>query len=393
MLRYQQRPMRTPLLWLLLAACARSTLTSRTMCTYVTLDRSGGRWRIPAHCTHLYLTQVPFGPAGARQMGEALKGNIGVTQVDASSCGIRGLSGAQALGNSLRHNTILTRLDLGNNALGDAGAVAIAEGLAANTGLRSLNLAHNKVGPAGARALAAALRSNTGLSWLNLDSNRLHDEGAVALAEMLVENESLRTLVLSGNQIGNEGAARLATALVANRGLTLLHLKYNRISGEGARLLAEAAVANGRVKLVGPEFLVHSIERHDLKRDALQARNATLMLGIAGMYTGGRLSAHKVVDRYSQAHCWYTLAAQHGDARQGAVARAAQAELTKTDHTHWPLSLLLSPRCPAACVAHAEEVCQAPLAERAGKIITHGGRKKRWLRREVGGPHHAKDEL
>jgi hypothetical protein len=295
-----------PLRALCVLLAAALAAASRGMCTYITLDRSGGRWRIPAHCTHLYLTQVQFGAVGARQMAEALRANPPrVTEVDASSCGIKGLSGATALGESLRHNTVLQRWDLGNNRLGDAGAVAIADGLAANTGLLSLNLAHNRIGPRGGAALASALRVNRVLKTLNLDLNRLDDEGAAELAGALRENDSLSSLVLSGNQIGNEGAAALAEALAMNRGLTRLQLKYNRISGEGARLLAEAALQNGRVTLTGPEFLMHTIQRLQMKRTAYAPPlNATRLLEVATMYDTGRLSAAKLSDRYSQAHCW-----------------------------------------------------------------------------------------
>jgi hypothetical protein len=288
-----------------LVACLAAAQGSRGMCTYIMLDRSGGRWRIPDRCTHLYLTQVQFGAPGARQMAELLRSNPGVTEVDASSCGIKGLTGAAALGDALRNNTLLRRLNLGNNRLGDAGAESIAAGLAVNTGLRSLNLAHNRVGPHGAAALARALQANRVLTSLDLDLNRLHDEGAVQLAPALRDNDVLSTLVLSGNMIGNVGAAALADALAVNRGLTRLHLKYNRISGEGARLLAEAALQNGRVAVTGPEFLMHTMQRMQLKRKALaEPRNATLLLEVATLYDAGRLSAHKVLERYSQAYCW-----------------------------------------------------------------------------------------
>lgn len=73
---------------------------------------------------------------------------------------------------------------------------------------------------------------------------------------------------------------------------------------------------------------------------------------------------------------------------------AAARALTETDHTHWPLSLLLSPRCPPDCVELAAEVCKSPLLEREGELRTHGGaRSKRWLRRPVGSSYHSKDEL
>ena len=73
---------------------------------------------------------------------------------------------------------------------------------------------------------------------------------------------------------------------------------------------------------------------------------------------------------------------------------ARMRSLIKTDHTHWPLSLLLSPRCPPACVELAAELCAAPQNELAGELRTHGGvRSKRWLRRPVGSAYHSKDEL
>jgi len=275
------------------------------MCTYITLDRRGGRWLLPGHCSHLYVSQVKFGAAGARQLGGVLLDNPTVTEVDSSSCDIRGRSGASALGQGLRGNTALRRWDLGNNQLGDTGAAALAGGLAANSGLRVLNLAHNRIGPAGAAALARALRNNTALTSLSLDSNRLHDEGAFALAELLRENGSLERLVLSGNHIGNRGAQALAAALAANTRLTSLHLKYNFISGEGARLLAEAVLAGGqRLTITGPEFLTHTVLRGGLKRAALASGNTTQMFGVAAMYEAGRLSSHKVKDRFSQAYCW-----------------------------------------------------------------------------------------
>lgn len=293
---------------LVLALCAASLTCwvdgSRGMCMYSTIDRRGGQWRIPERCTHLYLTQINFGPVGAKQMGQALSSNPTVTRVDSSSCNIKGRSGAAALGESLTTNTVLQRWDLGNNALGDTGAAALADGLAVNTALRSLNLAHNRIGPVGAAALAEALRRNTALTWLNLDSNRIHDDGVERLADMLRVNEVLETLILSGNQINNEGIALLAEALPHNRGLRTLHVKYNRISAEGVRRLAEAVVANGRVTVAGPMPLLHSIARHQLKRDAWDRKNSTLMLDVARMYEAGTMGTQKLKDRNIQAYLW-----------------------------------------------------------------------------------------
>lgn len=50
-------------------------------------------------------------------------------------------------------------------------------------------------------------------------------------------------------------------------------------------------------------------------------------------------------------------------------------------------------RCPPSCVDSARDLMGTPLGEEPGRLFTPGIRKKRWLRRQVGGAHHAKDEL
>ena len=69
------------------------------------------------------------------------------------------------------------------------------------------------------------------------------------------------------------------------------------------------------------------------------------------------------------------------------------AVLTTLEPRHWPVGRLFGPRCDGACVALADAVCRSPVGELPGPIVSYGERKKRWLRREVGGAHHAKDEL
>lgn len=199
---------------LLLLSLASLAEGSRGRCDYGNIDRRGGRWVIPQKCTHLYLSQVGFGQAGSRQMGEAMRSNTFVTEIDSSSCNIQG--GAKYFEKMLAENTALGRFNLGNNRIDDVGVEAIARGLAVNKGLKGLYLPNNRIGAAGAAALGEALKTNTVLETLNLDSNRLGDDGAIALAKGLAENRGLRSLVLGGNDIGNEGAQALALAVQAN---------------------------------------------------------------------------------------------------------------------------------------------------------------------------------
>lgn len=204
---------------LLASCCVLSAEGSRGRCDYGNIDRRGGRWVIPQKCTHLYLSLVGFAAAGSRQMGEALRNNTFVTEVDSSSCNIQ--TGAKYFETMLAENTALLRFNLGNNRIDDTGTEAIARGLAVNKGLKGLYMPMNRIGAAGAAALGQALKTNTVLETLNLDSNRLGDEGAIRLAEGLAENRGLRSLVIGGNDIGNEGAQALAAAVAKHPTLTV----------------------------------------------------------------------------------------------------------------------------------------------------------------------------
>lgn len=113
-------------------------------------------------------------------------------------------------------NTILKKLDLRHNRLGDEGAKA----LALNTTLIELDLSENGIGDEGAKALAL----NTLLKVLTLNRNDIRDEGADALG-----SAPLRVLDLAENLIRDPG--QLGRTLT----LETLNLSYNKINDEGAR--------------------------------------------------------------------------------------------------------------------------------------------------------------
>ena len=78
--------------------------------------------------------------------------------------------------------------------------------------------------------------------------------------------------------------------------------------------------------------------------------------------------------------------AKHADAATAGAAQAkAQAMTVRTGFS--------AARCPPSCVDSARDLMGTPLGEEPGRLFTPGIRKKRWLRRQVGGAHHAKDEL
>lgn len=89
--------------------------------------------------------------------------------------------GASCLGQALKTNTSLQKLNLRFNPIGDEGATGLARGLLANSGLKILDLTAREncqvcIGPTGAQALAAAVRNSGCLEKLHLGSNRVTDD-------------------------------------------------------------------------------------------------------------------------------------------------------------------------------------------------------------------------
>jgi len=142
-------------------------------------------------------------------------------------------------------------LNLRDNMLTAAGAAELGDALRANRSLRELDLSANPaVGCEGAVALSAALVRNDSLRILNLGGCGLGDDGACALAQSLSGARGLRSLSLYSNAIGDAGARELAAG-AARCDLEALELRGNaRIGAAGVRALAEAAAASPRLRAV-----------------------------------------------------------------------------------------------------------------------------------------------
>ena len=114
-------------------------------------------------------------------------------------------------------------------------AKVVAHVVAASTVLQKLVLGANSIGDAGAAAIAEALKVNRVLTTLVLHFSHISDAGAAAIAGALKVNVVLRELWLNNNSIGDEGAADLGEALRVNRVLTSLNLYKNKVRHDGSR--------------------------------------------------------------------------------------------------------------------------------------------------------------
>jgi hypothetical protein len=132
-------------------------------------------------------------------------GNTSLRGLDLCDCQLGDDVGIE-VGNCLKLNRTLHRVDLDHNRLGPKSLAAIAAGLQSNASLVSLSLEHNPLAGddptlpdhAGFAALSEALKTNRSLLSLNLFQVSLGGPGGKLLREGVEGNPALRTLQLSG---------------------------------------------------------------------------------------------------------------------------------------------------------------------------------------------------
>ncbi|XP_078343653.1 uncharacterized protein LOC144629303 [Oculina patagonica] len=151
----------------------------------------------------------------------------------------------QSLGEALKANTTLTKLEMPSHSFGDLCAISLAGTLYVNKTLTEVDMSNNTITALGTQQLVNALMVNTTLLKLNLSLNFLHDDGARIFAEFLKAKRALPALSVSANGIGNPGVTALAEGLQMNGPLKLLDLSRNpSIGNHGVTSLCEALQIN-----------------------------------------------------------------------------------------------------------------------------------------------------
>jgi hypothetical protein len=168
-----------------------------------------------------------------------------VKKLELWSCGLDAEAAAW-IASSLRSNSVLTWLDLGNNNAGVMGALALSNMLCVNVTLKTLTLYWCAVGDEGAGHLAVALRQNRTLEELDLGINGITHVGAAALAAALPFNQTLKHLDLHNNPLGDNGVEVLAKA-VPFSGLRELWLRRTLFGERGCACLVEMLKSGSRL--------------------------------------------------------------------------------------------------------------------------------------------------
>jgi Ran GTPase-activating protein (RanGAP) involved in mRNA processing and transport len=192
---------------------------------------------------------------GGTVLGEMLKGNNRLKELDVSSSGegmpsskTDGSGFAQELAVGIKDNGTLTRLDISKNLLcnKEAGKV-LSQMLAVNTGLEELDVSDNtgygaRDGPGFAQELFVGSSGNRSLTSLNLSSNSLTGE----YGDEMSGNTELSTVIRYRTtlDIPFAGITALANAIPDMGALLVLSLQSNNLCAAGGKALAEGLKAN-----------------------------------------------------------------------------------------------------------------------------------------------------
>ena len=127
--------------------------------------------------------------------------------LDVSDNELEGVEASRTLGNLLRRNRGLERLDVDhNNWSGPTGMRAFSKGLARNHFVDTLELSRCRLGDHALSILAVhGLRHNSHLEVLALNANMVTATGVEVLVDAMEETRSVHSLFLNDNMLCDEG--------------------------------------------------------------------------------------------------------------------------------------------------------------------------------------------
>lgn len=190
------------------------------------------------------LPENGLGTFSADAITHVLSSNKRYSILDLSGNRLRD-SGAESISHLLEVNKTIVHVGLSSNDIGHVGAIAIAKSLHSNNTVVSIDLGAksgtngNHIGTKGAEALGELLQKNEVLSKLNISSNGLGAAGLQFISSGLVNNCTLTYLDISNNNLGKDGAAIVAK-IIAYGVVTHLLAQQNNFGDQGGKIILEA---------------------------------------------------------------------------------------------------------------------------------------------------------
>lgn len=197
--------------------------------------------------TLMNISDNGIGCGGATALADLLKDNYFITVLDVSMNFI-GVKGIEAICSMLEVNRYLQELSLAYNNIEDASTPFLARSLKCNSSLRVLNISNNRISDS-MLLLGEAIKVNTGLFRLNLSGNSMRRCVLETLLESVKSNRTLRAIDLSFNGLDDYITEHLEALLKSNRALRELDIAHNRFTIASARRIAAGIEKNGGLRV------------------------------------------------------------------------------------------------------------------------------------------------
>ncbi|KAJ3276390.1 Centrosomal protein of 78 kDa [Terramyces sp. JEL0728] len=140
-------------------------------------------------------------------------------------------------------------LDISRNDIGDIGGIALGNGLLHNEGLRELNVSWNQMRIRGIAGFLNGAKDNTVLSKLDLSHNGVGDNGNCFIS-YLGKSAAIKSLNLSYTRMDDGSFAGLWKAVESNRSLTELDVSGNAFSAASMMTMLKGLTSTKIVSLI-----------------------------------------------------------------------------------------------------------------------------------------------
>lgn len=151
-----------------------------------------------------------------------------------------GEKGVRAFGTLLKSLSSLEELYLMNDGISKEAAQAVSELIPSTEKLRVLHFHNNMTGDEGAVAISEVVKRSPLLESFRCSSTRVDSKGGIALSEALECCTRMKKLDLRDNMFGTEAGVSLSKTLSSYKHLTELYLSYLNLEDEGAIAIADA---------------------------------------------------------------------------------------------------------------------------------------------------------
>ena len=196
-----------------------------------------------------YLTKInignnAIGEQAADDIGNFLSKNTELKELDLSHNNLD----ATGIRNIFRKLNIsrLTKINISNNAIGEQAADDIGNFLSKNTELKELDLSHNNLDATGIRNICRKLNISH-LTKINISNNAVGKQAADDIGNFLSKNTELKELDLSHNNLDATGIRNICRKLNISH-LTKINISNNAIGEQAADDIGNVLSKNTELK-------------------------------------------------------------------------------------------------------------------------------------------------